>query len=312
MRFPWQQAAWERLPDNDHLAHALIVAGPPGIGKQAFAEELAMRLVCEEGRACGVCRDCRFAASGQHPDILSVAPAPGKSGIPVDSARDLNAFLALTPHLAKRRVALIAPADQLNRSAANALLKTLEEPPGESFLILVTANPGRLLPTIRSRCQRLDLAKPARAAALAYLDAQGVKAAPAALDRARGAPLCAQALTAEALTAPARLLAILEPLCERRLDAVNASEAWQAGDGDDGLVLFAELLAELVALGLARRAPASAERTQRLQALATRLDLRRVYRVWDEILEWRALADAPLDRRAMWDSVFLNFEDARA
>ncbi|HUW97480.1 MAG TPA: DNA polymerase III subunit delta' [Acidiferrobacter sp.] len=310
----WQQQAWEELPDNSALAHALLISGPSGIGKKVFAHRLAMRLVCEEGSGCGVCRACRFAAAGNHPDVLIVSPEEGKTEITVDSARSLNQFLALTPHMAPRRVALIDAADRLNRSAANAILKTLEEPPAESFLLLVSNAPNRLLPTIRSRCQLLPLMKPERAVALDYLKKRHVAEPLAALAIAHGAPLAAEALPKDALSTALRLLQTLENLASGTEDAPSASETWQAVDLGYGLSLLTDILADLIRLALAGDLPMPlhADWQSRLRTLATRLDLREVFRVWDEALELRAIVDAPLDRRLIWDTLFLSFERLRA
>jgi DNA polymerase III delta' subunit len=207
-----------------------------------------MRLVCEHGRACGSCRSCVFAAKGDHPDILVIKAEEGKAEITVDHARALNAFLALTPHLADRRVSIIEAAEQLNRSAANALLKTLEEPPAESFVLLVSHAPAQLLPTIRSRCQQVHLQKPSRAEGLDYLKAQGLGLADAALKIAHGAPLRAVALPKDALNTAFRLLETLEQLARGAVDAVSAGEGWQTLDLGYGLSLFTGILADIVQL----------------------------------------------------------------
>ena len=311
--FSWQQKAWEHLPDNRALAHALLISGPNGIGKRVFAHRLAMRLVCEQGSACGVCRACRFAAAGNHPDVLLVSPEEGKTEITVDNARSINQFLALTPHMAPRRVALIDAADRLNRSAANAILKTLEEPPAESFLLLVSDAPHRLLPTIRSRCQQMPLTKPEPAIALEYLRKRHVVEPTAALAIAHGAPLAAEALPKDALDTALRLLQTLENLACGVEDAPTASEAWHAVDLSYGLSLLTDILADIVQLALAGdlSAPLHPDWRSRLRIFLTRLDLQKVFRVWDEVLELRAVVDAPLDRRLIWDTLFLSFERLR-
>lgn len=312
--FPWQEDAWRRLPQNHALAHALLISGPYGIGKTAFAHHLGMRLVCEQDRACGVCRACTFARKGDHPDILIIRADEGKAEITVDHARALNTFLALTPHLGKRRVSIIEAADQLNRSAANALLKTLEEPPAESFVVLVSHSTARLLPTIRSRCQKIHLGKPSSDAALSYLQDKGVQAAAAALKISHGAPLRAEALPKDALDTAFRLLETLENLAAGVLDAATAGEGWQALDLTYGLSLFTDILADLAQLAALDTLsnPFPGDWQTRLRRLISQLDLQRLFTLWDEVLEVYALADAPLDRRLIWDKLFLGFEQLRA
>jgi DNA polymerase III subunit delta' len=149
------------------LAHALLFAGPPGVGKGLTARMLAMALFCERSSdahldACGECRNCRLMLAGNHPDFLTVACPEGKSELPIDllvgsldnrGREGLCHDLSLRPMLARRRVAVIDDADRMNTESANALLKTLEEPPDYALLILLAADLGRILPTIHSRCQ---------------------------------------------------------------------------------------------------------------------------------------------------------------
>jgi DNA polymerase III subunit delta' len=149
------------------LAHALLFAGPPGVGKGLTARLLAMALLCERSSesqldACGECRSCRLMEAGNHPDFLTVACPEGKSELPIDllvgsldnrGREGLCHDLSLRPMLATWRVAVIDDADRMNTESANALLKTLEEPPPYALIILLAADLGRILPTIRSRCQ---------------------------------------------------------------------------------------------------------------------------------------------------------------
>ena len=147
------------------LAHAYLFAGPNGIGKRLVAIRWAMAINCEANRtaaelssefggcgsAKGGCRSCTMAFAGTHPDLL--VTEPDSQFIKIDQIRDLQEALTLTAWSGRRKVAIIDRAERLNAEAANCLLKTLEEPPPATLLILISAAPDDLLPTLRSRCQ---------------------------------------------------------------------------------------------------------------------------------------------------------------
>lgn len=143
---------------NDRLPHALLFAGADGVGKRSVARALTAWLLCNEDGddACGNCASCRQVAAGSHPDFQLIAVATGKKEIGVDRSRDVKRFTQLRPMRGALKVAIVDDAHMLTTAAQNALLKTLEEPPGHSLLILVANNPDALLPTVRSRCQRVQ------------------------------------------------------------------------------------------------------------------------------------------------------------
>jgi DNA polymerase-3 subunit delta' len=162
--YPWQRLLWQGLMARvaqQRLPHAILFTGSAGIGKRHLASCLAHSLLCDErredGTACGRCRSCLLLAAGSHPDYLRLEPEEEKKGIGIDKVRSLAQFQSLKSQYSHGQVVQIQPADALNSHAANALLKTLEEPSGETTLILTTDRPMSLLPTIRSRCQRITL-----------------------------------------------------------------------------------------------------------------------------------------------------------
>lgn len=204
----WQHKAWQQLTGqfvSHHLPHGLLAAGMAGIGKRAFVWRLTAYLLCQnrnEQGACGACDSCHWLMAGTHPDLM-VLPAASKLGadggddtIKIDDIRELQVYSQSKGHGAK--VIVLDHADTLTIAAANALLKTLEEPRDGVFLILISDYPSRLLPTIKSRVQLLPLTQIDTAAANAYLDEQGVANAQMLLDIAEGAPLMAQMLADEA------------------------------------------------------------------------------------------------------------------
>lgn len=233
---PWQQRAFDRAAealDGGRMGHALLVCGPAMLGKRAVVERLAARVL---GAGCEA-RTAALVAAGTHPDLHVVGLEPNREGrlrseIVIEQIRDLSEKLSLTPQFGGAVVAIIDPADALNAAAANALLKTLEEPQPGRYLWLVTANPSRLPATIRSRCQRLEFRLPPRTEALEWLRAQGHDAAAAdeALDAARGHPGLADAwLRDGGLELRREVAEDLRRLRRGEVDAVTTAQRW-AGD----------------------------------------------------------------------------------
>ena len=196
--YPWLSGQWsffkQRL-DRDKLAHALMIEGPAGSGKTALATAMVGRLLCRENQAyaCGHCRSCTLLAGRAHPDCFELEPEEGSEVIKVDQVRALINKLNLTTSISERKVAYIHPAEAMNAAAANALLKSLEEPAGNNtVLILVSNNPTRLPVTIRSRCQSISVSQPDPGLVLDWLEKHSDKApdlVKAALQAAGGSPL---------------------------------------------------------------------------------------------------------------------------
>jgi DNA polymerase-3 subunit delta' len=159
---PWLDSYYYKLTElaaEGQLHHALLLTGPLGIGKSALAKRLAAYLLCktpQQQQPCGLCKSCQLMASGHHPDLW-LLPTEGNS-IGVDPIRALGQFMQGASQQGGVKLALIPQAEQMTEAAANALLKTLEEPPQNSFLILQSVYPAQLLPTILSRCQSWAIA----------------------------------------------------------------------------------------------------------------------------------------------------------
>ncbi len=150
-----------------------LIHEAPGAGGEWLALWAARLVLCEhpERAPCGQCRACRRVLARAHPDLSFLGLEEDSKQIRIEQVRELSAELALTSHGGGYKVAIVTPADALNRFAANALLKTLEEPPARTLLILVVTQPSRLPATVLSRCQRLRVRAPQRAQSLAWLEA---------------------------------------------------------------------------------------------------------------------------------------------
>lgn len=170
--YPWQEALWQQLAGRAQHAHAYLLHGPIGIGKRALAERLMARLLCQKPEgldACGRCKACHLLAAGTHPDNFVLEPEEADKAIKVDQVRELVSFVVQTAQLGGRKVVLLEPAEAMNLNAANALLKSLEEPSGDTVLLLVSHQPSRLLPTVKSRCVQQACPLPSAASSLAWL-----------------------------------------------------------------------------------------------------------------------------------------------
>jgi len=221
---------------GDRLAHAFLLSGQTGTGKQGLAMEMAAALLCLENSlpACGSCRSCQLLMSGAHPDFRILTFELKKDGklrteIVIDQVRDLISFLQLTTTISEKKAALVHPAEAMNRHAANALLKTLEEPPGDAVIILLSHDPSRLAVTIRSRCQKLQIRSPDTDTALAWLlesGAYGEAEAKSALKAGAGSPFRALDMLSEGGPDHYRLVNdTLESMLEGRCAPASAMSA---------------------------------------------------------------------------------------
>ncbi|MFU6988104.1 DNA polymerase III subunit delta' [Pseudomonas paraeruginosa] len=232
--YPWQQALWSQLGGRARHAHAYLLYGPAGIGKRALAEHWAAQLLCQRpaaAGACGECKACQLLAAGTHPDYFVLEPEEAEKPIRVDQVRDLVGFVVQTAQLGGRKVVLLEPAEAMNVNAANALLKSLEEPSGDTVLLLISHQPSRLLPTIKSRCVQQACPLPGAAASLEWL-ARALPDEPAeALEEllvlSGGSPLTAQRLYGQGVREQrAQVVDGVKKLLKQQIAASQLAESW--------------------------------------------------------------------------------------
>jgi DNA polymerase-3 subunit delta' len=283
------------------LPHALLIHEAPGAGGD-WLGEWAARLVLCETRAqepCGQCRACRRVSAHQHPDLLWVAPEEDSRQLRIEQVRDLAGELALTAHGGGYKVGVLTPADALNRFAANALLKTLEEPPARTLLILVATAPSRLPPTVLSRCQRLRVRAPTRAEALAWLErASGSANWGPALDTIGEAPFALLGLDPQEIAAVGSdARRALDGLAGGGTDPCATAERWARAEWPLRLRCFENWLTERIRndardgafMTEMRGAPYSA-------GGGPILNTPELFGLLDEVRELRAALDVPLNR----------------
>ncbi|ACL72909.1 DNA-directed DNA polymerase [Thioalkalivibrio sulfidiphilus HL-EbGr7] len=317
--YPWLEDAYRQLLGRlagGRLPHALLLTGPVGIGKRALAESLALAALCTapgvEGAPCGHCDSCRLYRADTHPDLTRVTIPEDKTQIVVDQIRELSETMGLSRSMGAHRVALLWPAEAMNPNAANSLLKTLEEPPERTLMILVSAEPSRLPATIRSRCQTLAVPLPPDEITRAWLAGQGVQAGQvdALLCLARGAPLVARDLAEEgALEQWHALLGDLSQLTRGKTGTVALAERWKAQD-TERLIRWVQIaLWESARIAFTGRAAAGRED---LQPLAKTLDLGRIFQLQDRLTEWRRLARTTVNPQMLLEEVFAGLAPGRA
>lgn len=307
---PWiktQQALLRGAHAANRLAHALLIHEAPGAGGEVLASWVARLVLCSQAQApCQACESCRRAALETHPDLIRLRPLKESRQIRIEQVRELAADLALTSYQGGYKVAILCPADALNRAAANALLKTLEEPTSRTLLVLVATHPSRLPATLLSRCQRIPVPAPGRAEAVAWL--QGLRGPAdwnAALDALGEAPLHAAEADPQALVAFAgETRRVLEDTLRRQADPVATAERWWRTDLPLRLVCIENWLTDRIRRHFA--APVfsvemGAEvHSQRGASLGS---IRRLFGLVDQVQEMRSTLDAPLNRSLALESL---------
>ena len=279
---------------------ALLIHDERGAGGAALAYLAVQLALCRTPQApCGQCRDCRLLAVGQHPDFMRVSPEESRQ-IRVEQIRELCEQLALTAHGGHASVALIDPADAMNANAANALLKTLEEPRTGVSLILVSQLPSRLPATVVSRCQRLRVSTPSRAVSIAWLEQRGGKGPwEAVLDVLGEAPF-------EALAADVHEVARLKrdtegaviDLLAGRVEVGRLAEAWGRAEAFELRLACLETWLTSRIEGQLRRPyqPRELRNGAHLSQAGSDLNMARLLRVLDGLYELRRLRLSSINR----------------
>ena len=331
--FPWHRAALTRLlADRPRLPHALLVHGPTGIGKAEFARALAAGALCESpraGLACEACAACHWFSQGNHPDFREIVPEadvadesdaaevqPGTKAerakslvIKIDQVRAVADFVALSTHRAGYRVLLVHPAEAMHPAAANALLKTLEEPPPLTLIVMVSDRPARLLATIRSRCRLLALPMPPPAEALQWLRQLGVADPETALASAGGAPLLARDL-AEPDEAQMRRRLLAELARPSGADAVVFAASIERGSVERMIHWMQTWVHDLLRTRLAGDARHHRDFAPVLQSRARAANLEALFELERTLTEARRLSDHPLNARLLAEHLLMAYNRA--
>ena len=310
---PWLAPVRERLAsmrDAGKLPHALLLLGQEGAGQSELAIWLAARLLCERAgaSACGSCGDCRLTLAGTHPDFQFVGISPDTTAIRIDQIRALSEVLSFRSYRGRSKVAVIDPADAMNINSFNALLKTLEEPTDNTFLVLAATRSDRLPATVVSRCARVRLPLPPASEALDWLSrTDPQKRWECLLPLAGGAPFLAVSYADAGLEElDAQMQAALDSARQGRFDVIANAAAWAADQPQARLFwLEAWLTSRLREAAL----PSDAVNNNRLpwlRAAGGDPMIRAGYRLLDALREARQLVGGSLNTQLMFEGLLVS------
>lgn len=317
--FPWQTELWHRLSGREQLAHAYLFSGPEGTGKRVLADSFVARLLCSDPQpegACGRCKACHLLKVGTHPDYFLLTPEEPEKPIRIDQVRALVDFVSQTAQLGGRKVVLIEPAEAMNINAANALLKSLEEPSGQTILLLISHQASRLLPTIRSRCVQLTCPVPTRQQSLTWLQRQLPDASESELsmllDLSGDSPLKALKLhTMGVEQLRANIVEDLKQLLKHQFSPAQVVERWNAASLSLLLDWFYDWTLAMLRYRMTQNEGdlGAADMAKVVQYLANKSDLDRIVALQQWILSQRqkVLSRANLNRTLLLEALLVRW-----
>lgn len=299
-------------------SHSYIFEGLSGCGRRKTAMALIQALFCQSGEddACGTCSSCRKITSGNHADIHFIQPLPDKRDISIDQLREMQRELALRPYEAPRKACLIEPAERMSVNAANSLLKTLEEPPGNAVIILLSENAGMLLPTIRSRCQLVRFAPLSPEHVRQVLERTGIESEAAAIlaPMAGGSVQRALELDDESLTEKQELL--LKHLSQLNISRIasifNAAEEL-SGNRNETLEILDMLISisrDIVHLAAGSSEIINAAIRPALESMSRGLNLDRALQMTADVIEIRQAVQRNANVKLALDHLFIKMASA--
>jgi DNA polymerase III subunit delta' len=295
--------------------HALMIHDTVGGGGDWLAEWAAKLALCLSANdaPCGTCVGCTRVAANQHPDLIRVHPIEDSKQLRIEQVRDLGQELALTSHQGGYKVGLLSPADLMNRFAANALLKTLEEPPPRTLLILVVTQPSRLPATILSRCQKLKVRAPSRAESLEWLQAtRGAGDWAGVLDVVGDAPFVAAEADSKAIPAlGAETRRTLEEIEAGAADPVATAERWHRNETALRLRCFENWLTDRIRRQLVRAPSPEITQSAHLSRGLSIMNMRGLFELAEGVRDLRSSLDVPINRSLALELLFRRLASQR-
>jgi DNA polymerase-3 subunit delta' len=329
--YPWHMAAWQEWQGlQERLPHAILFHGNDGIGKTKFVEHVAQSLLCEqknsEGHACGECQSCLWVMQYGHPDYRRIRPEfleeeieeeaaedkkAGKTPkasreIKIDQIRSLADFMNVSTHRNGKRVIVIYPAEALNGVAANALLKTLEEPVPNTVFLLVSHSLDRLMPTILSRCRQFALPSPEFNEALTWLQKEGVKEPEVYLHQEGGAPLAAYTAYHAGLFKELEIL--LNVLSRPEIEsALKGAEQLQKAPIPQVVLWFSRWIYDVMLAKSSQGVRYYVTYQPKIIALADKIPMESILALCRLSVEYRQVAEHPLSPKLFLEEILLSY-----
>lgn len=293
---------------HGRLPHALLLLGQHGAGQSELALWLAARLSCDKASACGDCAGCRLFLAGTHPDFRFIGIEADAKAIRVEQIRDLSEALSLKGYRGRNKVVVIDPAEAMNINSFNALLKTLEEPADNTFLVLCTSRADRLPRTIVSRAARLRVPLPARGDALVWLDRQEERAGwERLLALANGAPFLALRYAHAGLeNLDEQMQSAVDAAAQGRLDVVAAAKAWAADQPEARLFWLESWLTDRLQEASLSSDLVNNNRLPWLRAAGRASMIRTGYRLLDALREARVLVGGALNTQLLFEGLLVS------
>ncbi|MFA5982811.1 MAG: DNA polymerase III subunit delta' [Methylococcaceae bacterium] len=316
---PWLQPYWEELAQylqQQRVPQALLIHGQKGLGKHYLAQQFAQALLCSQlqhdGLACGACRSCQLFQSETHPDLIQVEPEETGKPISVAQIRQLIGQLSLKPQYDSFRVIIVAPAEQMNKAAANAFLKYLEEPTERTILILITDKLAKLPATVISRCQKLFIATPLADVSLDWLKLQSEQDAQVLLALANGSPLIAKTLSMDGSVA--LRVQCFESWCavgKKATDPVKIAESWLNLPEETLLFWITSWLADMIKchFDIDVRYLYNPDLQPTLKELSQQLELVNIFKLYDLLLVCSDRINSQLNKQLMYEEILIQWSE---
>jgi DNA polymerase-3 subunit delta' len=320
---PWQQQNWHHLCHyilQKRIPQALLITGKKGLGKQHLANQFAFSLLCAtpqpDGLSCGHCDSCKLLSAETHPDFICLNPEePGKA-ITVGQLRSLIAKLTLKPQFEAYRVVVINPAEQMNNAAANAFLKSLEEPTERTIIVLITDKPAKLPATIVSRCQKLAVDTPDEETISSWFKLHNLKLSHGNISilfgLAQGAPLLMlEYARDETLKLRNKCFNAWIAIAKQRNHPVIIAEEWYKLPEAPLIFWITSWVIDLIRCFYEVKTEDlyNPDLNEPLQELSQRLELKGIYKLYDLLLNSRQRLGTQINKQLMFEEILIQWSE---